>query len=194
MMCAAPAAVTRQRVEIRTMKLLLCKNVDKLGIVGDVVEVTAGYARNYLLPHGIATEPTEANMRALAEARRAAELERARKRTELEQLAERLEGIEVTIRARANEEGVLYGSVGARDIVEALADEGYYIQSEQVALERPIRHLDTVAVDIRLAEDLGSAVKVWVVPDKTDKEDHPAEVDEVEAGKEAGADDDSAPE
>lgn len=176
------------------MKLLLCKNVDKLGIVGDVVEVTAGYARNYLLPQGIATEPTEVNMRALAEARRAAELDRARKRTELEQLSEKLEGVEVTIRARANEEGALYGSVGVRDIVEALAEEGYYLRSEQVALERPIRHLDTVSVDVRLAEDLCSAVKVWVVPDKTDREDTAVETDEGEAGKEAGADDDSSPE
>ena len=172
------------------MKLLLCENVDKLGIVGDVVEVSAGYARNYLLPQGIATEPTAANMRVLAEARRAAELERARERNELEQLSEKLEGVEVTIRARANEEGVLYGSVGVREIVEALADEGYFVKVEQVALERPIRHLDTVAVDVHLAEDLRSAVKVWVVPDKTVPEDDAAESEEDEAGKEAGTDDD----
>ena len=176
------------------MKLLLCKNVDKLGIVGDVVEVAAGYARNYLLPQGIATEPTEVNMRALADARRTAELERARERTELEQLAEKLEGVEVTIRARANEEGALYGSVGGREIVEALADEGYYIKFEQVTLERPIRHLDTISVDVRLADDLSSAIKVWIVPDKTEQEGDDAETDEDEAGREAGEDDDGAPE
>ena len=176
------------------MKLLLCKNVGDLGIVGDVVNVTPGYARNYLLPQGLATEPTEANMRALAEQRRLAEQERARQRSELEALAKRIEGVEVTVRARANEEGVLYGSVGAREIVAALADEEYYVKPEQVVLDRPLRHLDTVAVEIKLADDLLSTVKVWVVREKVEGEVETEESAEAVAGMEAGVDDDSADE
>lgn len=173
------------------MKLLLCKNIDKLGIVGDIVEVSGGYGRNYLLPHGLATEPTEVNIRKLAEARRTAELERIHQREQLERLAERLEDFEITIRARANEEGVLYGSVGRREIAAALAEEGQPVTPEHVVLDTPIRHLDNVAVEIKLADDLCSTVKVWVVREKTGREDEEEETAEKpEAGKEADTDDD----
>ncbi len=173
------------------MKLLLCKNVDKLGIVGDVVEVSAGYARNYLVPTGLATEPTEANMRALAEERRIAEHERTRKRAELQALAERIEGAEVTIRARTNQDGVLYGSVGPREIATALEEEDFFIDPAQIVLDRPIRHLDTVSVEVKLADDLRSTIKVWVVREKTEEDE---DEEEVDADREVGADDDRADE
>ena len=173
------------------MKLLLCENIDKLGIVGDVVEVAPGYGRNYLLPQGLATTPTEGNMRALAKRRREAELDRAKKRAELEALAEKLQDVEVTIRARANEEGVLYGSVGTKEIVEALAEDGFYLHPEQIALDRPLRRLDTETVPIKLGDDLSASVKVWIVREKTD-EDEDAEATGEDAGKEAGADDHGA--
>ena len=172
------------------MKLLLCKNIEKLGIVGDIVEVAAGYGRNYLLPSGLATEPTEANIRALADARKVAELERERQREELVAFAEKLNDVEVTIRARANEVGHLYGSVGAREIVAALEEDGHYIKAEQVLLEHPIKQLDNTEVQVRLADDLTSMIKVWVVREKTgDMEEQEAEMD-TPAGMEAGTDDD----
>lgn len=174
------------------MKLLLCKNVEKLGIVGDVVNVAAGYGRNYLVPQGLATEPTEVNTRALAEARRVAEEDRTRQRAELEELATRLEGVEVTIKARANVDGVLYGSVGTKEIVTALADEGYYLGADQIVLDRPIRHIDTIAVEVNLAEDLRSSIKVWIVREKTAEDEDSEEVEESEAGREAGVDDNSS--
>ena len=178
-----------RKVENTVMRLLLCKNVAELGIVGDIVDVSAGYARNYLLPQRLAAEPTEGNIRAVAEARRHAEHERARARAELESLAQRLEGTEVTVRARANEEGILYGSVGRREIVTALGEEGYYMKPDQVDLSTPIRHLDNVAVDIRLAPDLLSSIKVWVVRERTEEEE--SEVpDETRASREAGPDGD----
>jgi large subunit ribosomal protein L9 len=175
------------------MKLLLCKNVESLGIVGDIVNVSAGYARNYLLPHGVATEPTDANVRRLAEARKIAERERAERRDRLEKLAEQIEGVEVTVRAKANEEGVLYGSVGAKEIVAALEDEGHYVLPDQIVLDAPIRHLDNVAVELRLAEGLRCGIKVWVVREKVEgQEDDEAGANERghTAGTEAGADDD----
>ncbi len=173
------------------MKLLLCRNVDRLGIVGDIVDVSAGYGRNYLVPQGLATEPTQANIRALAKARRAAELERVRHREQLQALAKRLENVEVTVRARANEEGVLYGSVGPREISAALVEEGHPILPDQIALATPIRHLDNVAVDVRLTDDVQATVKVWVVREKTDEgaEDEEALREEA-AGREASEDDD----
>jgi large subunit ribosomal protein L9 len=152
------------------MELLLCKTVEHLGIVGDVVNVSPGYARNYLLPQRLATEPTEANRRAVAEARRQAEIELAKHRAVLEELAKRLEGVEVTIHARANEAGVLYGSVGRREIAAALNADGYGVLAEKVQLRDPIRTLDKTEVEIRLADDLRPTVKVWVVREKIEGE------------------------
>lgn len=175
------------------MKLLLCKNVEKLGIVGDVVEVPPGYARNFLLPHGLATEPTKGNMRQLAEARRQAERERAAERERLEALCAKLENVEVTIRAKANEEGHLYGSVGRKDIAAALDAEGYFVKPDQVLLDAPIRHLDNLSVEIRLASDLRGAVKVWIVREKSEGEEDGSESapDRAKPGSmEAGMNDD----
>lgn len=170
------------------MELLLCKNVDKLGIVGDVVNVSAGYARNYLLPQRLATEPTEANKRALAEARRAAELEHTRQRAELEQLAERLKKVEVTIAAKANEAGVLYGSVGSKEIADALAEEGHFVKLEQIVLPHSIGQLDNTEVELRLAPDLSTTIKVWVVREKTDDDESDESSDTARTGAEEATD------
>jgi large subunit ribosomal protein L9 len=179
-------------IERLNMKLLLCKNVSNLGIVGDVVVVSAGYARNYLIPRRMATEPTQANMRRLAEARRAAEEEIRLQRKQLESLAERMKGAEVTIRARANEDGHLYGSVGRREIAGALHAEGFPITADHVVLPDPIRQIDTVEVEIRLAQDLRAPVKVWVVREKTAEEEAEEAKAVAVAGTEAGAHDQSA--
>ena len=173
------------------MKLLLCKNVEHLGIVGDVVNVSPGYARNYLVPYGLATEPTEGNTRRLAVARKEAEREVAAQRLRLEELAGRLKDVEVTIHAKANEEGALYGSVSKREISRALEAEGYFVKPEQVVLDHPLRHLDTVSVDIRLADDLRTPVKVWVVREKEEGEGEDKPGTES-AGKKAGKDEHGA--
>lgn len=170
------------------MKLLLCKNVDKLGIVGDVVDVSAGYARNFLLPHGLATEPTTGNMRVLAEARRQAELERAKHRASLEALAARLNGVEVTIRARANDAGVLYGSVGKKEIATALQADGYPVLPEHVVLAHSIGQLDNTEIDIRLASDLRMPIKLWIVREKTGEEGETGEGGEPVASGEGAKD------
>ena len=170
------------------MKLLLCKNIDKLGIVGDVVNVAAGYARNYLLPHGLATEPTETNIRRLAEARKIAERERAEMLGQLATLAEALEGVEVTIRAKANEDGVLYGSVSQKDIVEALEEEGHYVKEEHILLPAPLRHLDNVMVELSLADGIRSSIKVWVVREQLEGDTDEDGEEKIKAGTEAGSD------
>ncbi len=145
------------------MKLLLMKDVAHLGIVGDEVEVTGGYARNYLLPHGLAVEPTERNLRLIAHERKKAAEQRRLRHEELVKASERINGVEVTIHAAANEEGVLYGSVGPREIASALRDEGHAVDASHVGLHEPIRRLDSVAVPVKLAEGVEAEVKVWVV-------------------------------
>lgn len=170
------------------MKLLLKKDVPRLGIVGDVVQVSAGYARNYLLPMNLATEPTAANMKKLAAARAEAEERRRQMRLQLESVASKLADVEVTIEAAANEDGVLYGSVGPREVAAALRDVGHEVAAAQVHLRDPIKHLDSVVVDVVLAEDLTTKVKVWVVRSKAemdegDEEGREAEDSDTDAGE-----------
>jgi len=170
------------------MKLLLCKNVEHLGIVGDIVDVKPGYGRNCLLPLGLATSPTETNVRKLAEARKIAEQERAEQRTQLQKLAQTLQGVEVTVYAKANEDGVLYGSVGQKEIATALEEEGYYVNPEKIRLDNPIRQLDNISVEIKLDDDLQSEIKVWVVREKVEGE----EESDSESSREAGEHGDSS--
>ncbi len=173
--------------ENANMKLLLTKDIETLGMVGDVVDVSAGYARNFLLPQHLAIEPTETNFRALAEDRKRAEERRRTEREARLALAEKLNAVEVTIAAAANPDGVLYGSVGPREISAALQDEGYPIEPSNVNLHTPIRRLDNVAVEIRLGEDIKAEVKVWVVRSKGSEEDEEG-AEAQDAGKEAGED------
>jgi len=172
------------------MKLLLRKNINKLGIVGDIVDVANGYGRNYLLPQGLATAPTEANIRALAEARKVAEEERAAHRAAMQAASERLHSTEVTIPARANEDGVLYGSVGKREIITALNAEGHEVTEDHVVLPHPIRQLDNVVVPVKLTEELSAEVKVWVVREKVTEGDEESSqaTEESQAGREARED------
>ncbi|UCG33534.1 MAG: 50S ribosomal protein L9 [Phycisphaerales bacterium] len=148
------------------MRLLLKKDIPSLGVVGDIVDVSAGYARNYLIPHHLGVEPTKANMKEIEEAKRIAAEERLRRRQRLEDEAKRLESVEVTISAAANPQGHLYGSVGPREIAAALRDEGHAVDAAQVQLHEPIKQLDNKMVPVRFSEDLEVEVKVWVVREK----------------------------
>ena len=161
------------------MKLLLRRDIPKVGLAGDVVEVSEGYARNYLIPQHLAMLPTQANMKRIEEDKRLAEEERAKRRARLEEHAGRLRDVEVTIAAACNLEGHLYGSVGAREIAAALRDEGHKIDTKQVGLHEPLRQIDTVVVPVTLADDLLVDVKVWIVResgsgiDDIEEEDRP---------------------
>ncbi len=145
------------------MKLLLTRDIRNLGMIGDVVDVKQGFARNYLIPQRLAVEPTRANMKAIEEARVKAAEVRALRAEQMRAAAERLSGTEITIKAAANAEGVLYGSVGPREIAAALRHEGHTVETAQVLLHTPIRHLDNVSVPVEFTEDLTVEVKVWVV-------------------------------
>ena len=146
------------------MKVLLRRNVSKLGQIGDVVEVRDGYARNYLIPEGLAVVPTEGNIRAVEREKEAYLAELARRRAELETQAKLLNGKEFTITARANEEGHLYGSVGPAQIAAAIGKEGILIEPEQILLDEPIRKLDKYELAVRFAEGVEASIVLWVVP------------------------------
>ena len=146
------------------MKLLLRRNVYKLGKIGEVVEVKVGYARNYLLPHHLAVEPTEGNLKAVEAEKEKYLAELAKIRSELEAKAAVVNGKEVTISARANDEGVLYGSVGPAQNIAALAEQNILLDEAFIELDRPIRNLDTYEVTLRFNEEVAAKISVRIVP------------------------------
>lgn len=144
------------------MKVLLCEDVEKLGWLGDIVEVKNGYARNYLLPQGIATVPSETNIRSLAEEKaRRAEIRRLA-RQEKERLAQSLEGASVSLTAKANEQGHLFGSVTEKDIAEALRQQGFAVADNMVRMDGHIKEVGTREVTLRVACDLKVIAEVTV--------------------------------
>lgn len=148
------------------MKLLLRKDIPKLGLCGDVVEVTAGYARNYLLPHHLALEPTPTNLKAIEKDKVVAAQERERIRGVLKQTASRLVGVEITISSACTPDGHLYGSVGPREIAHALMEEGHSVHTDQVKMSHNIKEVGTSEIAVVLADDIRTTVKVWVVAEK----------------------------
>lgn len=166
------------------MKVLLRRNVRKLGQIGQIVEVTAGYARNYLLPQRLAVVPSRTNVKAVETEKQAYMEELARQRVELEARAKLLEGKEFTITARANEEGHLYGSVGPAQIAAAVVKDGFDVQAQAIALEEPIRKLDKYEVAVQFAEGVTAKIVVWVVPPREEAAPQPAEAEAASEGQE----------
>lgn len=145
------------------MEVLLKTDVERLGRRGEVVEVASGYARNYLLPKGLAVKVDRANARLLEVERRRLAREQAREAARRQALAERVSAISLTITASATEVGHLYGSVGAEEIAAALAQEGVSVEPAEVRLEEPIKELGVYEVLVGVAEEVEARVRVWVV-------------------------------
>ncbi len=152
------------------MKVLLRANMPSLGQVGDIVEVKAGYARNCLMPQGLAIEPTEGNLRQIEAEKQANLVELAKQKAQIEARAKLVDGREVTITALANPEGHLYGSVGPAQIVAALAKENLPVEQENVVLDEPIHTLDKYEVKLHFGEGVEATINVWVVPAHVDDE------------------------
>src|SRR5438034_3576717 len=117
-----------------TIKLLLKESIKNVGKVGDVVEVSPGYARNYLLPQDLAVQPTPGNIKKVEERRKEIEKQERERRDQQAALLKTLEGVEVTLERRANEQGNLYGAVSATDIAKALQAQGFNIEAADVNL------------------------------------------------------------
>ena len=170
---------------MKTVKLLLTESIEGLGIVGDVVSVKAGYARNFLLPRGFATDATQGNINRLAERRKQVEQEMSLKRTTQEKTLTQIEDYELTIEHSANEQGILYGSVSQSQIAQAMRDAGFDIEDRAVRIVDQIKRLDSYSIGIQLAADLKTQIKLWVVSDKPMDElrpDQGAQDQEAERG------------
>ncbi len=161
------------------MKILLCEDIDKLGWLGDVVEVAEGYARNYLLPQRLATQATEANIKSIAEQKaKGAELRKLEgKRLEVEM--QKVEGAEAVVAAKANEQGHLFGSVTAREIAANLREQGFEIADKLVQLPEHIKEVGTHPVMVKFSAELIATVNVVVVAEKDDSEEGSETEDEA---------------
>lgn len=177
---AKPAAPRQPGVERRRshptrakngqMQVLLTNKVPYLGSAGDLVKVRPGFARNYLLPMGLAAFATPHNLRIIEKHReRLRQLEEA-KRADLQNLAAQIAQRSITIEANANAEGHLYGSVNAAQIAEALRVENLPIDEEMVRIEGPLRELGLYTINLSLGHEVTTEVKLWVVPTHTEEE------------------------
>jgi large subunit ribosomal protein L9 len=145
------------------MEIILRQAVENLGHPGDLVKVSPGFARNFLLPRGIAVEATEGNKRRIAQEKARLEAAEAERRQAASTLAERVEQVSLTFAARVGEEGKLFGSVTAADIAHQLEAQGFHFERRQIDLAEPIKALGVYRVAIKLHADVKPEIKVWVI-------------------------------
>jgi large subunit ribosomal protein L9 len=147
------------------IEVILREDVRSLGKAGEMVRVKPGYARNFLLPQGLAFEATEGNKKRIAAETRARGVRSQAERAEAEQAAGRLSAVALTLSGKAGDEGKLFGSITAQDIADALAAQGHQIDRRRIELEHPIKSLGDHTVRVRLHQDVHAEVRVSVVPE-----------------------------
>jgi len=147
------------------MKVILKETIDSLGIIGSEVDVKAGFARNYLLPQGKAVPATVQYRKILENEKVKFELQIAKEKELAQQMAQRLEGVACEVTAKVHEGERLYGSVTARDILDALAKNNIQVEKRMILLKEPIKTLGTFQIPIRVYKDVEPEITVNVVPE-----------------------------
>jgi len=145
------------------MKILLCEDIEKLGWYGDIVEVSEGYARNYLLPQRIAMVPTEQKIKAMAEEKAKRTEQRKFDDERLQKAVQKVDGAEAVIAAKVNEQGHLFGSITESQIAENLRLQGFEVADKAVHLDGHIKELGQYTVELKFAANVTAKVKVTVV-------------------------------
>ena len=145
------------------MEVILRQAIENLGQPGEVVKVKPGFARNYLLPRGLAYEATPGNRKRIERERERLVAAESERRQSAQGLAEKLEQVNLTFAARVGEEGKLFGSVTAADIAQQLEAQGIHIEKRQIDLHEPIKSLGIYRVPVRLHADVKPELKVWVI-------------------------------
>lgn len=150
---------------MKNVKVILREDMENLGTAGEIVTVRAGYARNYLLPRGLAAEATNANIRQLEDEKRRADARAKRDYLEARRRSSQLEGLSLTFHARAGDESKLFGSITTSDIADRLREQNldFEIDRRQIELDEPIKALGVYTVGIRLHADVRPEIKVWVI-------------------------------
>lgn len=144
------------------MKVILKENVENLGHIGDVVKVAPGYARNYLIPKGLAAEATEKNTKALEHAKRQLEYKKNKVLESARGVAAKIEGLALSISHQAGEEGKLFGSVTNMELAELLKNNGLEIDRKKIVLAEPIKHIGEFTATVKLHPEVNATLKVVV--------------------------------
>ncbi len=147
------------------MKIILRKNFNQLGSVGDIVDVKDGYARNFLIPRQIAYAATDGNLRALQEEKKQIAKKESKNLAEAQELSNELEKVSVTIPVTVGEDEKIFGSVTSKMISDALVEKGFNVDHRKIEIEEPIKSLGIYSVKIKIHADVVANVKTWVVRD-----------------------------
>ncbi|MBU4128533.1 50S ribosomal protein L9 [bacterium] len=145
------------------MKVILREKIENLGNIGDVIEVKVGYARNFLIPKGLALETNPKNLRILEQEKRMKEAAKKREKEKTIALAQKLKEISCTVRVKAGEDDRIFGSVTPLDIKKALDSQGIDIDKRNISIEENIKTLGIYHALIRLHPEVETKIKVWVV-------------------------------
>lgn len=145
------------------MKVLLKQDVAKIGKKGELLEVKEGYARNFLIPNGLAVEATGGTLKQLDEEKKAVERRKAKEKEEAQALAARIKGLTVTLKHKAGEEGRLFGSITSAEVSEALKQKGFEIDKKQVVVDDPIRLVGKYEVKVKLHHEVTASLHVEVM-------------------------------
>ena len=144
------------------VQVILRDDVPNLGKIGEVVRVKPGYARNFLFPRGLAVEASPNNIRVLDHQRKLIDAKAVREHKSAEALGKRIDGLKLTIRARAGEEGRLFGSVTNIDVERLLAEKGFHVERRRIALEEPIKQLGTFPISVQVGRQVRATVELNV--------------------------------
>lgn len=145
------------------MKVILMNDVEKLGKMGDVVDVAEGFARNYLFPKNLAINQTKDSLRVLEERKRRRARELEKEKAKVEELAKKISGTSFTIPVAAGEEDKLFGSVTAEDIIGVFLSENIEIDKRQLNIKEPIKKLGIYQIEVKLHPEITATAKIWVV-------------------------------
>jgi large subunit ribosomal protein L9 len=145
------------------IEVILREDIQTLGRAGEMVRVKPGYARNYLLPQGLAYEATEGNKKRIAAETRARTSKNEAERAEAQRVAATLSGVTLTLSGKAGEEGKLFGSITAQDIADALERQGHVVDKRRIELEHPIKTVGEHGVSVRLHPEVNADIRVSVV-------------------------------
>ena len=145
------------------IEVILREDIKTLGRAGEMVRVKPGYARNYLLPQGLAYEATEGNKKRVAAETRVRTVRNQAERTEAERLASTLSGVSLALSGKAGEEGKLFGSITSQDIADALGRQGHTIDRRRIEMEHPIKTIGEHAVTVRLHPEVRAELRVSVI-------------------------------
>ncbi len=152
------------------MKVILQRDWEDLGLEGDIIEVARGYARNYLIPKGIAVEAIPPNIKAFEQKKKKIEARRAREKEQALKLKDKIEEMEIVLKRKAGEEDKLYGSVTNMDIALELEKAGISIDRKKILLDKPIKSLGEFTVPIKLYPEVVANLKLKILPEEKEEQ------------------------